>query len=161
MPDYSGLSQADWDEIADAVQEGFAFISVPVVFESVPAADKADDLVAMDPLYGESRDDTDDLYDPLPSIRGAVSYKPRPEVLTALGVTTNVDVMVIIEKQTIDEWEAANSLTFSVDNTWRFTVEGVTYDVVSTAPDLFPVDEGVTTTFISRNIMGAIKPRGA
>lgn len=150
--EYEGLVDEDWEEIHDAVQEGFAFLNVPVTFRH--HVDDGDE----DPLYGEDPEDDNDFED-YAVIKAAPNYDPDQEVLSKWGLQQSCEVLLVIPRQNIIDWEAANNATLTITGSMVVVVQGRTFNVVETATDVFPIGDGSTETYIALAVTGTTKPR--
>lgn len=146
------LTQAQLTVINDAVAEGLAFISRPLLFL------KHSPTAATDPLYGEESDGINDWI-PYATLVVSVRERPQTEELTRMGLRSNADLLAVIPRAIIKAWETANSAVFTPTETMLLEYEGARYNVEQIREDEIPIDGG-GVDFITMAVTGRSKPRG-
>lgn len=159
MNGFEGLTEDEFADIHSALEEGFAYVALPVTFYT--AAGNA----TVDPLYGEGKGEAPPVYAKL-----YASYNPRPsdETLTAFGLFLGVNALLVIPRQEIILWEAGTHERDPHDGPrvfdlrekehW-FEVEGEIFNVVQKKSDRLPVyGETRGSDYIQLMVTGKIKP---
>lgn len=152
MSAYQGLSPEEFADIHESVMEAMAYVSLPVVFWRLVAAQ------TVDPLYGETQGPTQ--WEPYAPLRASVREQPTDEVLTHYGLEVNKDLLLFIPRGYIAAWEALHGVPFAPREDEQVEYRGVRYNIDQVRTDELPVGDGTTADSIGTVVTASIKPRG-
>lgn len=147
--EYFALSTQQLGDIHLEVASAYSIMALPVVFSKIAAGSR-------DSLYDEGANGVSSTLD-LPAITASVTDKPSDEILTRFGLMLKSDLLVIIPRQFVLDWQAETGDTFIVDDTMFVAFGGRTYDITQVRTDELPVDGG-GTDWVLMAVTARIKP---